>query len=66
MNTIKSMIYAAESKMNTWKKAVNDPLILSASGKTLEEAKNLQHYFEGKYDSLLEVVKICNCDESKK
>jgi hypothetical protein len=63
MNTIKAMIYAAESKMNNWKKAVNDSELLLASGKSLEEAQNLVHYFEGKYDAMLEVVKICKCDK---
>lgn len=63
MNTIKAMIYAAESKMNTWKKTVNDDELLSTSGKSKEEAQNLANYFEGKYDALLEVVKVCNCDK---
>jgi hypothetical protein len=62
MSTIKTMIYAAEAKMKQWKKAIAEPIVLETTGKTLEEAEKLAQYFEGKYDALLEVIKVCRCE----
>ena len=68
MNVIKSMIYEAENKKNQWAKKVDDPEALAAAKKTREEAQSLVSYFEGKYDALLEVIKVCDCHigDSKK
>ena len=62
MSVIKTMIYAAESKANSWKKVLNDPVALAESGKTPDEVFGLIQYFEGKYDAYLDVVKVCKCD----
>jgi hypothetical protein len=62
MNTIKSMIYAAEAKKNNWSKVLNDQTAIDGSGKTRDEINELVQYYTGKYDALLEVVKVCKCE----
>lgn len=64
MNVIKAMIYEAETKKNQWAKKVDDAEALAASKKTREEALALVSYFEGKYDALLEVIKVCDCQDN--
>jgi hypothetical protein len=66
MNVIKSMIYEAETKKNQWAKKAQDPEALAAAKKTQAEALHLASYFEGKYDALLEVIKVCDCNTSDK
>lgn len=64
MNVIKAMIYEAETKKNQWAKKAGDPEALVAAKKTREEALALASYFEGKYDALLEVIKVCDCNDN--
>ncbi len=64
MNVIKAMIYEAETKKNQWAKKADDADALAVAKKTREEALALASYFEGKYDALLEVIKVCDCQDN--
>ena len=64
MNVIKAMIYEAETKKNQWAKKADDVDALVVAKKTREEALALASYFEGKYDALLEVIKVCDCQDN--
>lgn len=64
MNTIKSLIYAAETKKKSWEKTINDPVALEKTGKTRDEAIALINYFEGKYDAYLDVLKFSKNDNT--
>lgn len=66
MNVIKAMIYEAENKKNQWTAKAEDPEALAAANKTRAEALSLATYFEGKYDALLDVVKVCDCQDHPK